>query len=282
MRTLRLPLFALAVSLLTPAPSALATGLGLYFEYGNVFDGQLDHTIAGDVDFDEDHFGGGFAFDTNVANDRLFNYRLDVGYQHVDGDYGPFGDLDGDGLVLHNAFGFGVFRNDRVRVWLGPAVRLSFDFFDEVPVFDNVFKLGVGLGPEVGINLHTGDLVSLGLTAGYQFRYVLAVPDDSAFSNEDGYEHMAFIKMHLLFRLSGDSFVEERPPYRSGTAPARPETVVVEDTNAAPPARPTKVAPSSAPSKAVAETRPRTSPTRQSEADAYNMEIWNQQQRHSK
>src|SRR5437870_4786207 len=129
----------LAVLVIATVQDARATGLGLYFEYGNVFDGQLDHTIAGDVDFDEDHFGGGFSFDTNVAADNLFNYRLDVGYQKVEGDYGPFGDVDGDGIVLDNAFGFGEFRSDRARVWIGPAVRLTFDFFDDVPIFDNVF-----------------------------------------------------------------------------------------------------------------------------------------------
>lgn len=247
MKTTHPILLALVVALLTPIQDAHATGLGFYAEYGNVFDGKLENTVLGDVDYDEDHFGGGFSVDTNVAADRLFNYRLDVGYQHVEGDYGLYGKTDGDGIVLDNAFGFGVLRNERVRVWLGPAVRFSFDFFDDVPVFDNVFKFGVGLGPEIGVNLHTGDLVSIGLTTGYQFRYVLAVPDGS-FSNQDGYEHMGFIKMHVLFRLGGDDFVDLRQAYRPDAEGSDPEM---------------------------------TEPGRQSADDAYNMRIWNEQQRHS-
>lgn len=282
MRTARSLLFSLMVPLLAPAPDALATGLGLYFEYGNVFDGKLDHTIAGDVDFDEDHFGGGFSVDTNVAQDRLFHYRLDVGYQHTDGSYGPFGSLNGDGLVLHNAFGFGIVRNEHVRVWLGPAVRLSFDFFDDVPVFDDVFKFGVGLGPELGVNLHTGDLVSIGLSGGYQFRYVLAVPD-GPYSNEDGYEHMAFLRMHVLFRLTGDRFAERPRPFRPGDAAAVPAPVFEsavqpagEGEGGAPAGR---VRPASS---APVDPQPPTRPERQSEDDAYNMKIWSDQQRYPK
>lgn len=311
MRMLRPFVLMLVVVVLASVQDARATGLGLYFDYGNVFDGQLDDTIAGDIDYDEDHFGGGFSFDTNVAADKLFNYRLDVGYQHVEGEYGAFGDLDGDGFVLDNAFGFGVFRSDLARVWIGPAVRLSFDFFDNVPVFDDVFKFGVGVGPEVGVNLHTGDLVSIGLTGGYQIRYVVAEPDGS-YSTEDGYEQMGFIKMHVLFRLDGDSFgdsgedfhpsTEETssvpvvpepveglgegegratPASRSDTVPSAPAKIVVERKSTAPPAGRSHTE-GTTPANAVVETEHRTVPVRQSADDTYNMRVWNEQQRHSK
>ena len=288
MNAIRLFLLTLAVAaLFAPVQDARATGLGLYFEYGNVFGGQLDQTIGGDLDFDEDQFGGGFSVDTNVAADRLFNYRLDVGYHRVEGEYGTFGDLDGNGLVLHNSFGFGVFRNHRVRVWLGPAVRLNFDSFDDVPIYGDVFKFGVGVGPEVGINLHTEDSLSIGLTTGYQIRYVLAVPDGSS-SNEDGYEHMAFIKLHVLFRLGGDSFVDDQQAFRPIPEQVSPEPARAEAVEALGEGEESSSSTSwattvpSAPVRPVVDTESGRAPANQSADDAYNMRVWKEQQRHAK
>lgn len=186
--------------LLAFAPSAWATGLGLYFEYGNVPDGQFDMSF-GDLNYEEDNFGTGFSVDTNVATDSVFNYRLDVGYQRVQQDLGRFGTTNSDGLVLDNAFGFGVFRNEHVRLWIGPSVRLNFDFFDGADAFD----FGVGAGPAIGLNIHTGDLISLGITTGYHFSYAVFVVDGSA-TGLEGYESLLFLKFHLLFRTSGDRF----------------------------------------------------------------------------
>ena len=181
--------------------SAHANGYGFYFEYANIFDGEFTDSDFPDVDYEEDHYGVGFAFDTNVAADRLFNYRMNVGYQHVEGDYDGFDD-DGDGLSIDNAFGFGVFRNQNVRLWIGPAVRVSFDFFDDSDSWD----LGIGAGPEIGLNIHTGSRVSFGLTAGYQILYSLNVPDDDDLDEVDGYEQGVLVKLTMLFRSSDDYF----------------------------------------------------------------------------
>ena len=186
-----------AAALLLLATSAHAYGFGVFFVFAYVFDSQLV-TIAGDIDYDEDHFGAGLTFDTNVANDKLFNYRLNFGYEHVEGEYNGFDD-DGDGFFIDNAFGFGVVRTNRIRFWIGPAVRMSFDWFNDSDVFD----YGVGVGPEVGINLHTGTIASIALTGGYQILYVLSVPDGPG-DDEDGYEQLAFIRLDVLFRSQSD------------------------------------------------------------------------------
>jgi hypothetical protein len=191
-----------AILVLTSIQSAWAIGFGAYFEYGNVFDATLEDD-GFDFDYDEDHFGAGLSVDTNVASDKLFNYRLDLGYQRVEQDFHSGPGLDGDGLVLDNAFGFGVLRNENVRLWIGPGVRLSFDFFDSKG-FDG-FDFGIGAGPVIGLNIHTGDLVSLGVTGGYQVSYVRSV-DDGSGPDLDGYEQLAFLKLHTLFRIGGDSY----------------------------------------------------------------------------
>ena len=148
-------------------PDARAAGYGAYFEYANVFDGKFTNVSVDDfnfhdsidVDYTEDHFGVGFTFDTAVASDRLFNYRASVGYQHVDAKYEGFENEDGNGISIDNAFGFGIVRNSRMRLWVGPAVRLSMDFFNPDD-FDDYFDFGIGAGPEIGFNLHVNDRLS--------------------------------------------------------------------------------------------------------------------------
>ncbi|HXC49550.1 MAG TPA: hypothetical protein VN634_01580 [Candidatus Limnocylindrales bacterium] len=226
-RTLMTVLLALAV-----VPNARAAGYGAYFEYANVFDGKFTNGCDGcdfngdsDIDYEEDHYGVGFTFDTAVAMDKLFNYRLSVGYEHVSADYkvkidgAKFSsDEDGDGIAVDSAFGFGLVRNSRMRLWIGPAVRLSTDFFTPSG-YSDYFDFAIGAGPEIGLNFHVNDRISLGMTAGYQILYSLSVTDDNSsycdghghcydydYDSIDGYEQMAFIKLVMLFRTADDIF----------------------------------------------------------------------------
>jgi hypothetical protein len=194
MKAFRLLLLA-ALVVFASFDRAQANGYGVYFDYGNVFDAEVDN-----FDYEEDQYGVGFSFDTNVATDRLFNYRLDAGYQHVEQDFGSFGTADSDGLAIENTFGFGVLRRNDLRLWVGPGIRASFDFFDGTDSWD----FGLGVGPTVGVNFHTGPNVSLGLSLGYQMSYVVAVID--SFDDQDGYEQRFFVKLTVLFRSADDHF----------------------------------------------------------------------------
>jgi hypothetical protein len=188
-----------AILVLAFAPGARAAGYGGYFEYARAFDSKFTSNSLGDLSYDEDHYGLGFCFDTNVAQDLLFNYRLSVGYQHVEGDYSGL-KQDGDGFNIDNAFGFGIVRNNNVRVWIGPGVRLGFDFFNDS------YDFAIGAGPEIGVNFLNASQVSIGLTAGYQIAYNINVPDNSHFDDVDGYEQIAFAKLVVLFRTGDDLF----------------------------------------------------------------------------
>lgn len=178
--------------------TASAIGFGPYFEYGRVVDGWGSED-GFDFDYTENHFGGGLSLDTNVATRSLFNYRLDLGYQRVEQDFDDGGEFDGDGLVIDNAFGFRLFSNDAVRLWMGPGVRLSFDFFDSNGL--DAFDFGIGGGPVIGLNVHTSDLVSLAFTTGYQISYVHS---DYDYGDSDGYEQLIFFKLHAFFRFNED------------------------------------------------------------------------------
>jgi len=147
---------------------ALAIGKGFYIQGGS---GSADWTIENDDTGvkrdrspDTSHFGVGFVLDTATDIDRLFNYRFQVGYESFSNEFDNT-TYDFDSLVIDQDFGFGIVRNDTLRFWLGPELRFSISAESS----DNYDKalIGLGLGPALGINFHTGGNVSLGIKGGY-------------------------------------------------------------------------------------------------------------------
>ncbi len=186
---------------------ARAVGLGPFFEYGRGI-GVLEE--FGDQDFDTNRYSIGFAVDTAVARDTLFNYRLNLGYSYRDQMFDTGGsDFESHGLTLNNMFGFGVYRTDRVRLWLGPSVRFNTDVLTDLPAGLDIVDLGIGGGLALGANVHTGSLGSVAFTFGYQYLYVASVVDDSEFDYDDtldGRQHLISFNISYFFRLPGDQF----------------------------------------------------------------------------
>jgi hypothetical protein len=205
-----------------PSPSS-ALGLGAYFEFLHG-EGEIDFLGVEHLDFDSDKFGFGFALDTNLAQNRLFNYRLTAGYQHTDRDLDDFNlggilssldNRDADGFSFNNAFGFGLWRGPQHRLWAGPAIRLAVDVFDvddDLTSTDvDIVDFSIGGGPTIGLNLHAGENVTVGLTVGYQYLYVaeFVTIDTVGFDDTDaydGHEHLVSANITVFFRTSGDQF----------------------------------------------------------------------------
>ena len=162
------------ISLGLLAAPAHASGYGLYLDYA-----------LGPIDPDIDFFSGtryetgrisiGFALDTAVAQDKLFNYRMNLGYEHINEKSGGTTFQKFNGGSFENIFGFGVYRSKLMRVWLGPAVRLGVGVLDKdstgVSFPGNVINLTAGGGLSAGINVHTGNIGSASFTLGYQYAY---------------------------------------------------------------------------------------------------------------
>jgi hypothetical protein len=146
--------------------------------------------------------GAGFMLDTAVANDTLFNYRFSIGleqnfdFRHVKKPVpcsvfiGTINDgtTDHDVYVTENiyyrskesirpltisvahAFGFGVFRNNLLRVWLGPEIALSFMTGGARRLIGGHVSGGLILG----LNINLSELISLSVTGssrvGYAYR----------------------------------------------------------------------------------------------------------------
>jgi hypothetical protein len=217
--------FAFAVS------DASAFGLGVYHGMGW---GSGEQTIDFDNDYEytyegkTDHWGAGLVFDTAVAKNRLINYRLKIGYESLNFDvddafYKVGGrtvhintddysrELEMDGIMMEHAFGFGVIRGKRVRLWLGPEVR--FAYLGGRPKVggdlqeDEEFEMyGFGFGPVVGLNLNLGSMVTLAWDTGFHYTLYFGEYTDSDGDNEEtaDYDEKVsefFANFSLIFRI---------------------------------------------------------------------------------
>jgi hypothetical protein len=213
------------------ASAAQAAGFGAYFEYGRGI-AQQESGLGFDLDFTENKYGVGLALDTAVAQNRLFNYRLNLGYQYSSREFdlgGLVGNADLNGFSLNQMFGFGVLRTRNLRLWLGPSLRLNFDFVDEDIPRANWLDLGMGVGIAAGLNLHTGSVGSAAFTLGYQYLYVGEFVYGDAVNTDvfNGGEHLISFNLSYFFRSRGDRFAP-RPRRRAaarGPADALPDAL---------------------------------------------------------
>ena len=151
--------------------------------------------------------------DSNLAQDRLFNYRLNVGYDKLDVEGDDWNDttLELGGLVIDNTFGFGVLRTETFRLWLGPQVRLGFygGETDNSGTKLEAALFAFGLAPVVGANWNLGDSFTLSLVAGYRFMGFAGgvdLSDDSDDGTFTGSGNMGFLNLSAMFRTGSDRF----------------------------------------------------------------------------
>ena len=190
--------------------SAMAIGLGPYFNYeiGNMTLTDIDYGWYSDedeLDIDNRRIAIGFLLDTCTSQDSLFNYRLNIGYgiSNVEPDVDNSEDTDGGGFDMKHTFGFGVLRTSAVRLWIGPSIKLYVDAYSEDDV--DLIVVGAGGGPEFGVNIHTGGLVSIGLTFGLNFNFVsVSASGDDDLDSKTGSEIMYYFQIAPIFNLGGD------------------------------------------------------------------------------
>ncbi len=203
------------------ASPAWSAGLGGNFSYSRSRgDVEHDDDLFLDIGTRADHFEFGISFDTNLASDRLFNYRINANVQIVDQrlDQGPTKvDIQGAGFAINQLFGFGIVRTPGMRIFIGPTLHIgyaSFDDDDRIGPFTVDYEedlVTVGIGPEIGINLHPARHLTISFTGFY--RYGLQVQDfDSPFEpfgdNQTfvGDEHRVGLTTAIFFRFEGDQY----------------------------------------------------------------------------
>jgi hypothetical protein len=190
--------FICALLIIGFSGNAYAIGLGAYSGAGTGSGDMTDEDYSNVDSTSSVHSRFGFVLDSNVAKDRLFNYRLKIGYETMSVDWKSNiteGDLyKASGLTISNTFGFGVLRNKAGRLWLGPEVKVSIMGADsQVPNtnMDSFTVIGLGIGLPVGMNLHIGNNLTIGFEGGYRYMFY---PSDEFYywDNAGNYVHEDF------------------------------------------------------------------------------------------
>lgn len=160
--------------------------------------------------------GAGFVLDTAVGEGR-FNYRLNFGYDNVIDSGSRF--VTGPSMhriIISNAFGFGLIKTEKVRIWMGPEVGLSCQFNT---YRDRKFFVIFQAGAVLGINLNAGNgftfSVEFGLRGGggpnmnykmpigsLRYGYGYGYPGYRTSTNESGIAKVeSFARVAMLFRI---------------------------------------------------------------------------------
>jgi hypothetical protein len=217
---------------LLAAVVALAVGmLGAGSAHAGGFGGSLSYTRSqsklddvddfwADLNTESDEVGIGLVFDTNLAQDRLFNYRLNASLAFVDEEVGQAGlenQVQGTNVSLDQTFGFGFIRTPTIRVFIGPSLHLGVGRIDDhirVSGFrENYERTSVtaGLGPELGINYHVGRHLTFSTSAfvryGFQVQSFQRLFDEGGSDGDFvGSDLRAGLVTSVFFRFGRDQF----------------------------------------------------------------------------
>jgi len=225
-KLLRIKVFLLIFLFAVFLSESMATGVGFNISGGR---GEAEWNATNwshsgsdkDFDFDTDikKKGAGFVLDTAVSSDRVFNYRLNLGWERneykIDDVYkyiihpDIYGKFETSGWFMSHDFGFRIFNNSKVRIWMGPQVRLS-STKGELKSNKNyeIDFISFGVGPVLGLNIHITSSMSILFKAGMLFERNWGELENR--SNHDDWKidsegEYSFASAGLLFRF-GESY----------------------------------------------------------------------------
>lgn len=200
--------------------------------------------------------GCGFVYDSAVAANKRFNYRLNGGYENSVNSGTPFFTFRSmHKVALSNTFGFALFNNKSLRVWMGPQVEVACQFgertwkkyyllssysfnFERVTTSSRVISGLLGLGAILGININTGDLFTLSFEAGINIPLLIGqskTEEKSEYffplqnikyypiptSDYSGISFTSYVnglaRLSFIFRV-GDTYATETPTVTDGKA----------------------------------------------------------------
>jgi len=207
MRKASVIICTLVLAVLIFASNSFAAGFGFYFDYGRGSgEAEFDDSGADEFDIDTDFFGVGIQFETNpLTKNKVFSYRLQVGYEARDIEDDENMTLELDGLVINNTFAFGGNTSERVRIWGGPQVLVGFyDGETDKDLLGDELSFsgdGVGLGVAGGANFGVGSGKTI-LTTTIGVRTLCFIGDTEWYDEDDqlnGYTTEFFFSVGILF-----------------------------------------------------------------------------------
>ncbi len=195
-----------------------------------------------EIDLRHDHFTLGYLYDgASTPEDRFgwrFNFGVDIVVTKLQGtnassDLG-FGlealssdlyDAIGFGFATKLAYGIGIVRKERVRVWAGPSVRLNVNYVDQkaasfqegllsVEVDPKGVIMSLGGGIEGGVRYVVSKDMTLDFSTGFLYNFFgyyqdtnLKINGQSLDSDESfftGQEPFVFVQIALRFDFTQD------------------------------------------------------------------------------
>jgi hypothetical protein len=248
-------ILALIVGLFFCSESLYALGIGFYgdFNSGLTVGKYLNSHWAP---------GGGLIIDSNVSQDKIFNYRLELGYDWFNVSWFPGSSADYyfdscSKLSSNHYFGIGIIRTKDIRFWVGPNIEISGLFGQG---HNGIFG---GLGFAMGTNFHISDtfsfsmVISLRAVGGMIYGSYLKTSSSSGLTGllasfglsqssgnvETINENLGFyggsgrISLACIFRIN-DTYAAPAPAAHTTTikltAPAPPSALVAPAKQAAP------------------------------------------------
>lgn len=200
----------IVVLLMMVASPVYAVGFGLFANGG-----EAKATWDGDfvnADSDGQHIDVGFSLDTNLATDRLFNYRIELGkaYWEIDNFNNQPGSADLDGMMMNHDFGFGGLVSDSVRLWLGPEIRVTYlNGERNGPAPTDVDLFGMGFGAAVGANINFPGRFTVAAKGGFvMMNYYGNGPNYNGIvwqkSDYEIDENLVYVGLSVFFRTKSD------------------------------------------------------------------------------
>ena len=188
--------------------TAEAAGWGAFARFANTSGTLTEVDLANnapDLSLSMQSFGVGFVFDTAVARDRLLNWRLNLGFEYnlVNwSDTTSFGQAAGN---ISTTFGFGVYRGDQLRLFIGPGVRFVVGgaVFQPESQTEDVSNLqfDAGIGPVIGGNFHLAG-TSLSLSLAYYLQITQTWVDDPNRPYDGGNTSYNYVAVTHVFALT--------------------------------------------------------------------------------
>ena len=154
------------ITLLLWSTNSFASGLGVFIDASEGRSGEIEwENDFNSRDVDSKAAAFGFVLDTAPTNEKAFNYRLNVGFARHE-----FEDVDkikSKGIYAENIFGFALIKNEALRWWAGPLVRVGFysgdtDTIQIVPGTlekTEVDYAEFGVGAVTGLNVKVGNVI---------------------------------------------------------------------------------------------------------------------------
>ncbi len=152
---------------LAAANSASAIGIGLIMkDTGAQQTSQMNFLSSPLVFIFQRLVGTDLTLDTAVAEDLLFNYRLNFDCETSYSDSAFYGSpYNINRFMCTNTFGFGLIRTRFVRLWLGPQLMSSYEFRSHDNYVSDAAVYNK-LGAVAGINIHANERITFSVETG--------------------------------------------------------------------------------------------------------------------